>query len=102
MTYTLNNYRAILINWLKEVQIEFNLSVAVLNLCINYVDNFLKSVNPPICVLQLLGATSLYIASKKLYSNNNYDINMFIDVCDGVYTKHQFLLMEKILNVLIN
>jgi hypothetical protein len=57
--------RAILFDWMMEVCNEYQLKRETFYLSINYVDRYLsKVINIPKQELQLVGVTSLYIASK--------------------------------------
>lgn len=56
--------RAILIDWLVEVQENFELYHETLYLAVKIVDNYLQKHKTPKELLQLVGATSLLIASK--------------------------------------
>jgi len=92
--------RCILVNWMIEVQVEFKLQIQTLYLAVNYMDRVLLRVPTPRFALQLLGTTSLFIASKyeEIYPP---DIEKFLYVCDNTYTKQQILGMEyKVLNTL--
>lgn len=56
--------RAILVDWLVEVQENFELYHETLYLAVKIVDNYLQKHKTPKELLQLVGATSLLIASK--------------------------------------
>ncbi|XP_053606375.1 G2/mitotic-specific cyclin-B3 [Plodia interpunctella] len=98
--------RALLVDWMVEVQESFELNHETLYLAVKLVDLFLaRSSQPPASQppqppqlltkeeLQLLGAAALFIASK-------FDeripplVDDFLYICDGAYTLSQLLKME--------
>jgi len=91
---------SILVNWMIEVQEEFELKDQTLYLAVNYMDRVLKCLQIPKFAIQLLGITCLFIASKyeEIYPP---DISKFLFVCDSTYNKDQVIGMEyKILTAL--
>eukprot|EP00529_Nitzschia_sp_RCC80_P016642 CAMPEP_0113511798 /NCGR_PEP_ID=MMETSP0014_2-20120614/38958_1 /TAXON_ID=2857 /ORGANISM="Nitzschia sp." /LENGTH=650 /DNA_ID=CAMNT_0000408033 /DNA_START=463 /DNA_END=2415 /DNA_ORIENTATION=- /assembly_acc=CAM_ASM_000159 len=87
--------RAILVDWLIEVHYKFKLFESTLYLTINIVDRFLeKSHKTQRRDLQLVGVTSLLIASKyeELYIPELRDLTY---ICDDAYTADQILDMEE-------
>jgi transcription initiation factor TFIIIB Brf1 subunit/transcription initiation factor TFIIB len=92
--------RAILVDWLVEVHRMFKLLPETLFLAINIIDRFL-SVKPVAREkLQLVGITSMLVASKyeEIYAP---ECNDFVYISDGAYTKDQIITMEQlILNTL--
>jgi Cyclin, N-terminal domain len=78
--------RAILVDWLVEVHLKFKLVPETLYLTINIIDRFLdrKEVSRP--KLQLVGVTSLLIASKyeEIYPPELRDL---VYICDRAYTR---------------
>ncbi|XP_047165166.1 G2/mitotic-specific cyclin S13-7-like [Vigna umbellata] len=85
--------RAILVNWLIEVNTKYNLSLETLYLTINIIDRFLsvKSI-PRSGELQLVGISAMLMASKyeEIWAPEVKDI-----VCLTTYTHEQILVMEK-------
>ncbi|XP_076630095.1 cyclin B3 [Colletes latitarsis] len=85
--------RALLIDWMVEVQESFELNHETLYLAVKLVDLYLTKVTVGKETLQLLGAASLFIASK-------YDerippmIEDFLYICDGAYTQRELIRME--------
>ncbi|XP_012545538.1 cyclin 3 isoform X1 [Bombyx mori] len=92
--------RALLVDWMVEVQESFELNHETLYLAVKLVDLFLtrSTKNEQIEQLtkeelQLLGASALFIASK-------FDeripplVDDFLYICDGAYTLSQLLKME--------
>ncbi|CAK9799368.1 G2/mitotic-specific cyclin-B3 [Anthophora quadrimaculata] len=85
--------RALLVDWMVEVQESFELNHETLYLAVKLVDLYLTKVTVGKETLQLLGAASLFIASK-------YDerippmVEDFLYICDGAYTQRELLRME--------
>ena len=65
--------RAILVDWLIQVQTKFELSLETLYLTINIVDWFLAVKNVPKRELQLVGISAVQMATKyeEIYPRNN-------------------------------
>jgi len=92
--------RSILVDWLIEVHRMFKLMPETLFLAINIIDRFLTLRVISRDKLQLVGITSMLIASKyeEIYAPCCGD---FVYISDGAYSKEQILLMEQqILNTL--
>ncbi|CAB3230362.1 unnamed protein product [Arctia plantaginis] len=93
--------RALLVDWMVEVQESFELNHETLYLAVKLVDLFLTRSSKTLPEkdhlskeeLQLLGASALFIASK-------FDeripplVDDFLYICDGAYTLSQLLKME--------
>ncbi|XP_041972822.1 G2/mitotic-specific cyclin-B3 isoform X2 [Aricia agestis] len=93
--------RALLVDWMVEVQESFELNHETLYLAVKLVDLYLTKSSKTQAEkdqltkeeLQLLGASALFIASK-------YDeripplVDDFLYICDGAYTLNQLLKME--------
>ncbi|XP_072937167.1 G2/mitotic-specific cyclin-B3 isoform X2 [Epargyreus clarus] len=93
--------RALLVDWMVEVQESFELNHETLYLAVKLVDLFLTKSTKTQAEkdhltkeeLQLLGASALFIASK-------FDeripplVDDFLYICDGAYTLSQLLAME--------
>ncbi|XP_072762964.1 G2/mitotic-specific cyclin-B3 isoform X2 [Anoplolepis gracilipes] len=85
--------RALLIDWMVEVQESFELNHETLYLAVKLVDLYLTKVTVGKETLQLLGAASLFIASK-------FDerippmVEDFLYICDGAYTQRELIRME--------
>ncbi|VVA92784.1 unnamed protein product [Arabis nemorensis] len=86
--------RSILIDWLVQVHIKFDLSPETLYLTINLIDRFLSLKTVPRRELQLLGVSALLIASKyeEIWPPQVDDL---VYVTDNSYTNKQILVMEK-------
>ena len=92
--------RIILINWLIEVHFKFRLLNETLFICINIIDRYLSQKNINRKYLQLLGITSLFIASKyeEIYAPSAKDL---IFMTDNAYKIDEMIRMEnEILGVL--
>ncbi|XP_071648644.1 G2/mitotic-specific cyclin-B3 [Temnothorax longispinosus] len=85
--------RALLVDWMVEVQESFELNHETLYLAIKLVDLYLTKMTVGKETLQLLGAASLFIASK-------FDerippmVEDFLYICDGAYTQRELIKME--------
>ncbi|KAG7536671.1 Cyclin-like [Arabidopsis suecica] len=88
-----SNMRGVLVDWLVEVAEEYKLLSDTLYLAVFYIDRFLslKTVNKQ--KLQLLGVTSMLIASKyeEITPPNVED---FCYITDNTYTKQEIVKME--------
>ncbi|KAF8118787.1 hypothetical protein N665_0002s0096 [Sinapis alba] len=86
--------RAILIDWLLEVHIKFELNLETLYLTVNIIDRFLSVKAVPKRELQLLGISALLIASKyeEIWPPQ---VNDLVYVTDNAYNNKQILVMEK-------
>ncbi|NXW11457.1 CCNB1 protein, partial [Fregetta grallaria] len=86
--------RAILIDWLVQVQVKFRLHQETLYLSVAIIDRFLQDNPVPKKKLQLVGVTAMFIASK-------YEevfppcIEDFTYITDDTYTKFQVIRMER-------
>ncbi|XP_014615109.1 PREDICTED: G2/mitotic-specific cyclin-B3 [Polistes canadensis] len=85
--------RSLLVDWMVEVQESFELNHETLYLAVKLVDLYLTKVTIGTETLQLLGASSLFIASK-------YDerippmVEDFLYICDGAYSQGELIKME--------
>lgn len=85
--------RALLVDWMVEIQESFELNHETLYLAVKIVDIFLSRSEVQKDSLQLLGAAALFIASK-------YDervpptVDDFQYICDGAYQRREMILME--------
>ncbi|XP_061372573.1 G2/mitotic-specific cyclin S13-7 [Gastrolobium bilobum] len=86
--------RSILMDWLIEVHRKFELMPETLYLTINIVDRFLSMKTVPRKELQLVGISSMLIASKyeEIWAP---EVNDFVCISDNAYVREQVLLMEK-------
>lgn len=85
--------RALLVDWMVEIQESFELNHETLYLAVKIVDIYLSRTEIQKDSLQLLGAAALFIASK-------YDervpptVDDFHYICDGAYQRREMILME--------
>ncbi|KAL0337894.1 UNVERIFIED_CONTAM: G2/mitotic-specific cyclin-2 [Sesamum calycinum] len=86
--------RAILIDWLVQVHHKFDLSPETLYLTINIVDRFLALRTTSRRELQLVGLSSMLIASKyeEIWAPQVHEL---VCISDRTYTNEQILIMEK-------
>uniref|UniRef100_A0A8C3YCR9 G2/mitotic-specific cyclin-B1 n=2 Tax=Suina TaxID=35497 RepID=A0A8C3YCR9_9CETA len=94
------NMRAILIDWLVQVQMKFRLLQETMYMTVSIIDRFMQDNCVPKKMLQLVGVTAMFIASKyeEMYPP---EIGDFAFVTDNTYTKYQIRQMEmKILRAL--
>ncbi|CAB1332715.1 unnamed protein product [Coregonus sp. 'balchen'] len=87
------NMRAILIDWLVQVQIKFRLLQETMYMTVGIIDRFLQDNPVPKKQLQLVGVTAMFIASKyeEMYPPEIAD---FAFVTDRAYTTAQIRDME--------
>lgn len=88
------NMRRILVDWLSEVVEDYHLKIETFHLATNYLDRYLSVKTVPKAYLQLLGASSLLIASK-FEESCPCRIKELVEVCNGCYTIEQIGLMER-------
>lgn len=86
--------RAILVDWMVEVQENFELNHETLYLAVKLVDLYLQNKQTSRDTLQLIGATSLLIAAKFDERHPPY-IDDFLYICDDAYTRKQMLALER-------
>lgn len=86
--------RSILVDWLVEVHLKFKLVPETLYLTINIIDRYLDTEKVSRPKLQLVGVTSLLIASKyeEIYPPELRDL---VYICDRAYSKQEILEMEE-------
>nr|GMD50696.1 putative cyclin-A3-1 [Ipomoea batatas] len=94
------NMRGILVDWLVEVAEEYKLLSDTLYLTIDYIDRFLSKNPLSRQKLQLLGVSSMLIASKYEEISPPY-VEDFCYITDNTYTKQEVVKMEEdVLNAL--
>ncbi|XP_028806906.1 putative cyclin-A3-1 [Neltuma alba] len=87
------NARGILINWLAEVAEEYRLLSDTLHLSVSYIDRFLSAKTVSKQRLQLLGVSSMFIASK--YEEISPPrVEDFCYITDNTYTQAEVVEME--------
>ncbi|XP_037589300.1 G2/mitotic-specific cyclin-B3 [Cebus imitator] len=94
------NMRAVLVDWLVEVQVSFEMTHETLYLAVKLVDLYLMKAVCRKDKLQLLGATAFMIAAK-FEEPNTPCLDDFVYICDDNYQRDEMLKMEiHILHVL--
>ncbi|CAI9104332.1 OLC1v1002980C1 [Oldenlandia corymbosa var. corymbosa] len=93
--------RAILVDWLVEVADEFKLVADTLYLAVNYIDRYLSSHALSETKLQLLGISSMLVASKveEISPLRAEDCSY---ITDNTYTKEEVIAMESNLLKFLN
>jgi len=94
--------RAVLIDWLVEVQQQFKLLQETLFLTVSIIDRFLTKVGKTVhkSQLQLVGVSAMLVASKfeEVYCP---EVNDFVYITDNAYTEQEIRYTElRILNTL--
>lgn len=87
------NMRAILVDWLVEVQENFELYHETLYLSVKIVDHYLENNVIERDQLQLLGATAVFLSCKIEERHPPY-LDDFLFICDDAYKKSDLLKME--------
>ncbi|XP_077084080.1 G2/mitotic-specific cyclin-B3 isoform X2 [Siphateles boraxobius] len=91
---TLNtNMRAILVDWLVEVQENFELNHETLYLAVKVTDHYLAVSPVKRESLQLIGSTAMLIASK-FEERAPPCVDDFLYICDDAYKRSQLITME--------
>ena len=82
--------RAILVSWLIEVHLKYQLQPETLFITINLVDRYTQQCHVPRNEFQLVGVTAMLIACKyeEIYVPKIED---FVDITDNTYSKEQIL-----------
>jgi len=90
-THINERMRSILVDWLVEVHLKFKLVPETLYLTINLIDRYLERQEVSRPRLQLIGVTSLLIASKyeEIYPPELRDL---VYICDRAYTRTEVCL----------
>uniref|UniRef100_A0A3B5AZ95 G2/mitotic-specific cyclin-B2 n=1 Tax=Stegastes partitus TaxID=144197 RepID=A0A3B5AZ95_9TELE len=85
--------RAILIDWLVEVQENFELYHETLYLAVKMTDHFLSKTPVHREMLQLVGSTTMLIASK-FEERSPPCVDDFLYICDDAYKREELISME--------
>ncbi|KAL8487597.1 hypothetical protein ACS0TY_024061 [Phlomoides rotata] len=88
-----SNMRGVLVDWLVEVAEEYKLLPDTLYLTVSYVDRFLSLTPISRKKLQLLGVSSMLIASKYEEISPPH-VDDFCYITDNTYTKKELVKME--------
>ncbi|KAI7738155.1 hypothetical protein M8C21_021646 [Ambrosia artemisiifolia] len=86
--------REILVDWLVEVAEEYRLASDTLFLTVSYIDRFLSSHCLSRNKLQLLGVSSMLLASK-FEEVSSPHVEDYVYITDNTYTKEEVVQMEK-------
>ncbi|KAM9424365.1 G2/mitotic-specific cyclin-B3 [Pholidichthys leucotaenia] len=85
--------RAILVDWLVEVQENFELFHETLYLAVKMTDHYLSKAPIHREMLQLVGSTTMLIASK-FEERSPPCVDDFLYICDDAYKKEELISME--------
>ncbi|XP_054877246.1 G2/mitotic-specific cyclin-B3 isoform X2 [Poeciliopsis prolifica] len=91
--YLSPDMRAILIDWLVEVQENFELFHETLYLAVKLTDHYLSKVTIHRDLLQLVGSTALLIACK-FEERCPPPVEDFLYICDDAYKRHELISIE--------
>lgn len=93
--------RAILIDWLVDVNVKFRLVPETMFLTVNLIDRYLSKVKVSRNKLQLVGVSSLLMACKyeEIYPPS---LKEFVAICDRAYTSNEILDMEASILLTLN
>ncbi|KAI4896824.1 hypothetical protein NFI96_029284 [Prochilodus magdalenae] len=86
--------RAILVDWLVEVQENFELNHETLYLAVKMTDHYLAVVQASRESLQLIGSTAMLIACK-FEERLPPCVDDFLYICDDAYKRSQIITMEE-------
>ncbi|XP_026794468.2 G2/mitotic-specific cyclin-B3 isoform X1 [Pangasianodon hypophthalmus] len=86
--------RGILIDWMVEVQENFELNHETLYLAVKLTDHYLSVTEVMRESLQLIGSTAMLIAAK-FEERCPPSIDDFLYICDDAYNRQEFLVMER-------
>ncbi|KJH42048.1 cyclin domain protein [Dictyocaulus viviparus] len=88
--------RAILVDWLSDVVLEYNMHQETFHLSVSLVDRTLSKFRTSRERLQLIGTTAMMIASKyeEIYPP---ELKEFVYITDDTYTAEQIIQMERII-----
>jgi len=88
--------RSVLVDWVVEVGEGFDVETETVHLAVNYIDRFLSYMSVQRAKLQLVGTSSMFIASKyeEIYPK---ELDKFVYITDDTYNKRQVLKMEKLI-----
>ena len=86
--------RSVLMDWLVQVHLRFNLLPETLFLTVNYIDRFLSSKIVSLGKLQLVGATAIFVAAK--YEEITCpSVNEIVYMVDNGYSVDEILKAER-------
>lgn len=85
--------RSVLVDWMVEVQENFELNHETLYLAVKSVDRYLSLQSCSKAKLQLLGATALFVAAK-FDERCPPSVRDFLYICDDAYSHEELIAME--------
>lgn len=87
-------FREVLVDWLSSVRGKYSLKPETFALAINLLDRYLEKRQIEKNLLQLLGCTCLWVASKyeEIYPPELQDLVL---ICESNFKRETFILMEK-------
>lgn len=88
--------RSVLVDWMVEVQENFELNHETLYLAVKSVDRYLSLQPCSKAKLQLLGATALFVAAK-FDERCPPSVRDFLYICDDAYSHEELIAMEGLL-----
>lgn len=86
--------RQTLVEWMYDVRSDFSLTSASYQLAVRFLDLYVAQAGATKQNLQLLGCVTLWIA-QKVTECKTVRVASFIEVCDGAYTRDEFLELER-------
>jgi len=95
--------RAILIDWLVEVHLKFELMPETLYLTVNLVDRYLEKEQVMRGKLQLVGVTAMFMASKYVPQTvQRVPCEVFVCIAAETYPRDELLSMERHMRASLN
>mmetsp|Transcript_17807 Transcript_17807/g.22937 ORF Transcript_17807/g.22937 Transcript_17807/m.22937 type:complete len:322 (+) Transcript_17807:657-1622(+) len=90
--------RAILVDWMIEVSVEYRLSTTIIHSSVNLLDRCLSRIPIPRRQLQLLGCVCLMLESQRPPSPFEYSMKTsdVVYICDSQYDEQQVEQMRKV------
>lgn len=86
--------RKTLLEWLYDLKVDYKLKSTTYQTAVRIADKYSIIKGPAKNKYQLVGAVSLFIANK-LVESKSPGLMAYVDVCDGEYTKEEFLECER-------
>jgi len=85
--------RAILVDWLVEVHMKYQLRIETLFLAVSLIDRYLARMPVRRGRLQLVGVVAMFVASK-FEELRPPDVHDFVYITDNTYSKDDILILE--------
>ncbi|KAI5126309.1 hypothetical protein NEPAR04_0080 [Nematocida parisii] len=86
--------RQTLLEWMYDVKVDYKLASSIYQVAVRITDKYFLITALPKEKYQLVGAVSLFIANK-LMACKSRSLMAYVDVCDGAYSKEEFLVCER-------